>query len=55
MTKGGEDFRLILAAYLSEQMSERQWQNHLTDPLFANWVRFHMMRCITPPGSKMEN
>ena len=33
-----EDYRLILACYRSGQMSERQWQQHLSDPLFQLWV-----------------
>lgn len=32
------DFASILACYRSGQMSERQWQAHLTDPLFALWL-----------------
>lgn len=32
-----DDFNAILDCYRSEQMSERQWQAHLTDPLFALW------------------
>lgn len=30
---------LILAAYLSGQMSERQWQEHLKDELFSAWLK----------------
>jgi hypothetical protein len=32
------DFGMILACYRSGQMSERQWQAHLADPLFALWL-----------------
>lgn len=31
----------ILACYRSGQMSERQWQAHMADPLFALWVKRH--------------
>jgi hypothetical protein len=33
-----EDFRDLLAAYRSGQVSEAQWQKHLTAPLFALWL-----------------
>lgn len=33
-----DDFAMILACYRSGQMSERQWQAHLEDPLFALWL-----------------
>ncbi|MFD1104265.1 hypothetical protein [Sphingobium olei] len=33
-----DDFRGILACYRSGQMSERQWQAHLSDPLFRIWL-----------------
>lgn len=33
-----EDFRDLLAAYQSGQVSEAQWQQHLTDPLFSLWL-----------------
>ena len=31
-------FARLLACYRSGQMSERQWQVHLSDPLFALWL-----------------
>lgn len=34
-----DDYKAILDCYKSEQMSERQWQGHLADPLFAIWLR----------------
>lgn len=33
-----DDYRLIRESYRSGQMSERQWQEHLRDPLFRLWV-----------------
>ena len=33
-----DDFNLVHACYRSGQVSERQWQEHLRDPLFALWV-----------------
>lgn len=35
------NFASILACYRSGQMSERQWQRHLADPLFALWMSRH--------------
>lgn len=32
-------YALLLACYRSGQMSERQWQSHLEDEVFAAWVR----------------
>lgn len=32
------DYHAVLACYLSGQMSEAQWQDHLADPLFALWL-----------------
>ena len=32
-----DSFPAILACYRSGQISERQWQQHLADPLFALW------------------
>lgn len=32
-----DDFNMILVCYRSGQMSERQWQAHMADPLFALW------------------
>ena len=32
------DFNLLLACYRSGQISERQWQAHLSDPLFRLWL-----------------
>lgn len=34
-----DDFHAILACYRSGQMSERQWQDHLSDPLFSLWLK----------------
>jgi len=31
-------FELLLACYKSKQVSERQWQEHLKDADFAQWV-----------------
>lgn len=31
-------FALIIACYCSGQMTEAQWQAHLTDRAFAAWV-----------------
>ena len=31
-------YQALYACYRSGQMSERQWQEHLRDPLFALWV-----------------
>lgn len=42
-----DSFPLILACYRSGQMSERQWQQHLSDPLFALWVQ-HNSTAKTP-------
>ena len=33
-----DDFRLILACYLSGQMSEQQWEAHKQDALFRLWL-----------------
>lgn len=30
---------LLLACYLSGQINERQWQEHLRDDFFAAWVK----------------
>ena len=38
-----DDFAMILTCYRSGQMSERQWQEHLRDPLFALWVRHALL------------
>tara|TARA_B100000378_G_scaffold278633_1_gene282608 strand:- start:3222 stop:3350 length:129 start_codon:yes stop_codon:yes gene_type:complete len=38
------DYRHILACYRAGQMSERQWQEHLRDPLFALWLERRGMR-----------
>lgn len=35
-----EDYKLTLSCYLSDQMTEKQWQEHLLDPLFLLWVKF---------------
>lgn len=32
-------FDMLYMCYLSGQMSETQWQNHLHDQKFAAWVR----------------
>ncbi len=32
-------FDLILSCYLSGQMSEKQWQEHLKDDLFRAWLK----------------
>lgn len=32
-------YDLVLACYLTGQMSERQWQEHLKDEHFAAWVK----------------
>lgn len=34
------DFSAILACYRSGQMSERQWQQHLSDPPFRAWIKY---------------
>lgn len=36
-----EDFPIILACYDMGQMSEKQWQAHLSDPLFRLWIDHH--------------
>lgn len=33
-----DDYRLILACYLSGQMAEKQWLEHCKDPLFNIWL-----------------
>jgi len=33
-----EDYNAILACYKSGQMSEKQWQSHLSDKLFVIWL-----------------
>jgi len=36
------DFDALIACYRSGQVSERQWQDHLSDPAFAAYVEgFH--------------
>lgn len=35
-------FTLVLACYRSGQISERQWQDHLKDPLFKLWIERRM-------------
>lgn len=32
-------FEQLLSCYRSGQMSERQWQEHLRDELFAAWCK----------------
>lgn len=32
------NYPLLLACYRSGQISERQWTEHLSDPLFALWL-----------------
>lgn len=32
------EFEMLLACYRSGQVSERQWQEHLKDPAFREWV-----------------
>lgn len=32
-------FDLILACYVSHQMTEQQWQEHLRDELFSAWYK----------------
>lgn len=32
------EFEMLLACYRSGQMSERQWQAHLEDKAFREWV-----------------
>lgn len=34
-------YQLLLECYLSGQMSEAQWQQHLQDKVFAVWLK-HM-------------
>jgi hypothetical protein len=33
-----DKFELLLACYKSGQVSERQWQEHLKDADFAEWM-----------------
>lgn len=33
------EYAAILACYRSGQVSERQWQEHMRDEVFAAWVR----------------
>ncbi|EPR09756.1 hypothetical protein M527_06410 [Sphingobium indicum IP26] len=33
-----DDYRLILACYLSGQIDDATWQQHLAEPLFALWL-----------------
>lgn len=33
-----QNFALILDCYLSGQISERQWQEHLKDEVFRKWL-----------------
>jgi hypothetical protein len=35
------DYELLLACYLSGQISESQWVKHLCDLDFAEWYRIH--------------
>jgi len=37
-----DDYNAILACRDMGQMSERQWQEHLSDPLFALWYQRKM-------------
>lgn len=37
--KAPEKYELIYLSYKSGQMSERQWQEHLKDEVFAAWVK----------------
>ena len=39
-----DDYRLILACYLSGQMSEKQRSEHCTDKLFKIWLDHHNRR-----------
>lgn len=32
------EYALLLACYRSGQISERQWQDHLRDEVFARWL-----------------
>lgn len=34
----GCDFSLLIACYLSGQVSERQWQEHLKDERLRQWL-----------------
>lgn len=31
-------YELIFCSYLSGQVSERQWQSHLKDEMFSQWL-----------------
>lgn len=33
-----EKYQLLLQCYLSGQISEKQWQEHLKDEAFAEWL-----------------
>ncbi|HLW27648.1 MAG TPA: hypothetical protein VKY54_07935 [Kiloniellales bacterium] len=33
------EFELLLACYLSGQVSERQWQEHLKDQRLRDWLK----------------
>lgn len=43
---------LLLACYRSGQMSERQWQAHLEDKAFREWVETRAARSAFMAGGK---
>ena len=38
------NYELIWLCCISGQISERQWQEHLKDEIFAAWVKKHKQR-----------
>lgn len=51
-----DDYRLILACRLSGQVSDRQWLQHLENPLFVLWLQHEEMNMANDkkpkPGPK---